>query len=150
MGDETPYERASDERKTTVVVAGSRGFDNFIPLLDDYTRAEYVCACMNEAEFHPDAILSGTASGVDTAGEHFAEAAGLELIQMRAEWACYGPTAGIIRNEHMACAADKALILWDGESNGTEHMIEACNRRLDSSDIHIKMYKDDPEPYVIR
>jgi hypothetical protein len=71
-----------------------------------------------------DAVLSGTANGPDQWGEAWGEIApGVEVERHPANWNRYGKSAGFRRNEKMARSADALIAFWDGDSNGTEHMI---------------------------
>lgn len=78
------------------------------------------------------AVVSGKEpTGVDAAGERWADRHGIPVIPFPAEWAKYearhgrSNPAGMIRNRDMAAACDAALIVWDGSSPGTAGMIEA-------------------------
>lgn len=76
-------------------------------------------------------IVSGTANGVDKAGENFTEIDGHEeypcydykliLTQFPADWT-HGKAAGPIRNRQMAEYADALLLIWDGKSRGSANM----------------------------
>jgi len=70
-------------------------------------------------------IISGTAGGVDTSGEHWALSHKHEILYMPADWNKYGKKAGHIRNNEMVnVPPDFAFVLWDGESHGTKGMIK--------------------------
>lgn len=70
-------------------------------------------------------IVSGGASGVDTAGENYGEFYDIPVKVFSAEWRKYGNRAGPIRNNKMAAYADALLLIWDGESKGSSHMKQA-------------------------
>lgn len=94
-----------------VVVAGSRGFDDYKLLketLDKYTISEGI---------------SGTANGADKLGERYFEEMGIPCTKFPAEWDRYGKRAGHLRNAEMASYGDFAVIFWDGSSKGTLNMI---------------------------
>jgi len=95
-----------------VIIAGSR------------TGFTYRCVEAAMADFGrtPTEIISGHARGVDTFGEEYARAEGLELAIFPANWD-YGRGAGFLRNQDMAKYADALVALWDGVSRGTHHMI---------------------------
>lgn len=40
----------------------------------------------------------------------------------------YNAIAGLERNEEMAKYADACIAFWDGESRGTKHMIDLCQK----------------------
>lgn len=68
-------------------------------------------------------VVSGTAKGVDEAGEAWAELRGIEVVQFPANWKALGKRAGLARNVEMAEYADALAVIWDGYSTGTGHMI---------------------------
>ena len=53
---------------------------------------------------------------------------GKEVTVFKAQWERYGKKAGFIRNTEMARWADIAVVLWDGKSRGTEHMVSEMRR----------------------
>ena len=69
-------------------------------------------------------VLSGTARGVDQAGERWAERNNIEFKRYPANWSEEGRAAGYNRNVVMACHADALIAIWNGKSKGTQHMIE--------------------------
>lgn len=103
-----------------VIVAGSRGFDNYELLqekLDFYLRN------------HDDVeIVSGTARGADRLGERYAIARGLPLKKFSANWNKYGKKAGYLRNEQMVNYADACVVFWDGKSKGSKHTIDLAKK----------------------
>lgn len=97
-----------------VIVAGSRSLD-YLDLLD----AERECAIAAAISV----VISGRAPGIDLAGEKLAAERGHGCEVYPADWKRYGKQAGFRRNEQMAHAAEALLAVWDGESDGTRHMI---------------------------
>ena len=71
-------------------------------------------------------IISGGAVGVDTLAERFARAEGLSLTVLRPDYDQFDKIAPLIRNEAIVRQADYVLILWDGRSKGTLHVIKTC------------------------
>lgn len=63
------------------------------------------------------------ASGVDTLGYRIGNALEIPVSEFPANWKKFGRSAGPIRNREMANAADAVLAVWDGESRGTNDMI---------------------------
>ena len=103
-----------------VIIAGSRG-------ITDYT---ILCNAIAQSDFsNITEVVSGCARGVDKLGERWASEQTFLLTRMRANWGRFGQAAGQYRNREMAEYADGLLVLWDGESRGTLHMID-CMRRL--------------------
>lgn len=104
-----------------VIIAGSRG-------ITEYAEIEYA---MHDSGFDATEIVSGGARGVDTLGEQWAKEYNILLTVMKADWEVDGRRAGMLRNISMAKYADALVALWDGNSNGTAHMItEAVKQRL--------------------
>ena len=97
-----------------VIIAGSR-------TIDDY---EAVCRAVENSGFKPTEIVSGGARGVDRLGERWAKEHGVPVKKFSAEWDKYGRSAGYKRNRQMAEYADALVVLWDGKSPGTKHMID--------------------------
>ncbi len=111
-----------------VVIAGSRTYinvhgDNVV--FDDLKK---VAHAVYESEFFITEIVSGGARGVDTLGEKIAEGINVPVKRMPADWDTYGKRAGYLRNTDMAEYADAAVIVWNGESKGTKHMISEMER----------------------
>lgn len=101
-----------------VIIAGGRNYrlikeekNLLVSLHEDYSFTE---------------IISGTARGVDTEGELFAEIMGIPVKKFPANWDKFGKKAGIIRNLEMAEYAD-AVILFNG-GTGTQNMFEQAGK----------------------
>ena len=116
------------KKDVRVIVAGSRDFSDY-DLLSDILNS------IVDAYIGSDlTIISGTARGADSLGEHFASEKGLKLMRFPAQWEKYGKRAGYLRNEEMLryASADQAEALlvafWDGESKGTKHMISLASK----------------------
>lgn len=73
-------------------------------------------------------VISGGARGADKLGEAYARENNLPLEVHPAEWDKCGARAGHVRNEAMAQVADAAIVLWDGKSAGSRHMIETMEQ----------------------
>ena len=65
--------------------------------------------------------MSGTANGVDKLGEQWAKANHKKIKRFPADWSL-GKRAGYLRNVQMAEYSDACIIVWDGESKGSQHM----------------------------
>jgi len=83
----------------------------------------YNLACYDEL-----IMIEGAAKGIDTIAKEYAQENDWKIEEYPAEWDKYGKSAGYIRNELMVKAADEVLILWDGESKGTKHDIDLCEK----------------------
>ncbi|HSH51850.1 MAG TPA: SLOG family protein [Bacteroidales bacterium] len=99
-----------------LVIAGSRDINWYHLIRDTFTNLP------DYGKFKE--IVSGGARGVDKLGELIAQEFELKLTVMNAKWDQYGKSAGYKRNKEMAKYTDEALIIWDGVSKGTKHMID--------------------------
>jgi hypothetical protein len=102
-----------------VIVAGSRS-------ITDY---DLVARAIRTSGLDITEIVSGTARGVDSLGERFAAENGIPVAHFPADWTGGGRGAGFVRNYKMAEYADALIAIWDGESRGTAHMIEAARKK---------------------
>ncbi len=102
-----------------LIVAGSRGFA-------DYELLTRVLFAMSDLEFQDKAlsIVSGMARGADALAVRFATEHGIKLYKYPANWEGLGKRAGFIRNTQMGNFSDGLLAFWDGQSNGTKHMVD--------------------------
>jgi len=106
-----------------IIVAGSRTFNDYQLLeetLDDIIQSRGITQPI---------IISGTASGADSLGERYAEKRGYQIMRFKPDWQQYGKSAGYIRNKEMADAADLLIAFWDGQSKGTEMMIQIMKKQ---------------------
>jgi hypothetical protein len=103
-----------------LIIAGSRSFTD-----TDLLTLECLNFIGNVR--HP-VIISGAAGGADTLGIAFAHAHSFRVRVMPAQWRLYGKSAGYRRNEEMAKIATHCICFWDGESRGTQHMIDIARR----------------------
>ena len=102
-----------------VIIAGSR-------TVTDMRHLEAAIARFD----HPiTAVISGCAKGADRLGERWAESYGIPVERYPADWDTHGKSAGYRRNEQMAEIADAVIILWDGTSRGSKHMIDIAKRK---------------------
>lgn len=117
--------------KTRLLVAGSRSIDDEW-LVEDIIRAYYL---NDSPPFRWSCeVVHGGAEGVDTAASTFAQNYDLEETVFEPDWE-HGKAAGPIRNSEMAEYADILIAIWDGESGGTEDMIEKAIGEVEK--IHI-------------
>ena len=97
-----------------VIIAGSRG-------ITDYLRVK---EAVTFSGFHVSSVVSGAAKGVDKLGELWAEEHNVPCIKMPADWDTHGRSAGYKRNQDMADVADACVVVYDGVSKGSKHMID--------------------------
>lgn len=110
------------EPKLKLIVAGSRGFDDYELLKETLDKA------LIRFKYADVEIVSGTAKGADKLGERYAKEHGCQVKRMPADWDRYGKSAGYRRNADMAKYADACIVFWDGKSRGTKHMIDLAHR----------------------
>lgn len=106
--------------ETKVIVAGSRNFNDY----DYLSRVLFATA----EDYESMSIVSGCARGADNLAIKFANEHGVQLYKFPADWS-QGRGAGYARNTQMAEFADALIAFWDGESRGTQHMINEMNKR---------------------
>jgi len=104
-----------------VIIAGGRDFNNYETLK---TVCDYMLQNQTEIE-----IVSGGAKGADSLGEQYATEKGYKLSLFPADWDKHGKSAGYIRNKEMADYSDALIAFWDGNSKGTNHMINLSKQK---------------------
>ena len=92
-----------------VAIVGSRG----------YSRLDEVRQFVRECE-RSTTIVSGGASGVDSAAVDEARRLGMTYEVYLPDWAVHGRAAGAIRNRIIVESADEVVAFWDGASKGTK------------------------------
>lgn len=75
-----------------------------------------------------DKIVSGGAKGVDTFAEEYAKLHHINTCIFKPDWERFGKSAGLIRNADIIGKCDICICVWDGESKGTLHDIELCEK----------------------
>ncbi len=81
----------------------------------------------NLGEYLPEnisEIVSGGARGIDTVAAGFARENNIKLTEFLPEYARYGRTAPLKRNQQIAEYADEVIAFWDGSSRGTMYTVE--------------------------
>lgn len=99
-----------------VIIAGSRSISNFA----------IVCEAVRRSGFPIGRVLSGMARGVDSLAVRYAAENDLPLDPFPAQWSKWGRSAGYKRNVEMARHADALIAVWDGNSPGTQHMLDVA------------------------
>lgn len=105
-----------------VAIVGSRTFNDYNKL------QEFINGVCEKENIVIDTIVSGGAIGADRLGERYAKEHGIPTVVFLAEWNKYGKRAGIIRNVQIIDNCDVCIAFWDGESHGTKHDIELCEK----------------------
>ena len=122
-----------------IIIAGSRDFTDYDLLKD--MLISFIDSLPKSAQIE---IISGTARGADSLGEQLAKEIGYTLKRFPADWERLGKKAGYIRNNEMAEYASGAIgylfAFWDGQSKGTEHMINLAHKH--GLTVHVINYKE--------
>lgn len=74
-------------------------------------------------------IVSGAATGIDTAAREAAKRIGVPLIELAPDYKAHGKRAPFVRNDAIIDRADMVLAFWDGTSAGTKYVIGECLKR---------------------
>ena len=102
-----------------VIIAGGREFCDYALLCESCDK--FLC---QKHQTHDIVVISGTARGADILGERYAHERGYAVEKYPADWKRDGKAAGPIRNAQMAKVADALIAFWDGNSRGTQNMID--------------------------
>ncbi len=117
------------------IIAGSRTL-----CLSDVEKA------MSECGWLPTVVISGTAGGVDKAGEIWAKARGIPVEQYPANWQRYGKASGFVRNSQMVKVAEAGVFVWDGVSKG----VMQCCKEATRKGLRVFLTQAEPKPKVKR
>lgn len=105
-----------------LIIAGSRTIN---------PGSSFLKGCICDFGIDVTEIVSGTAYGVDKAGEKLTNSLDTDLLSLKlkgklakfpANWDKHGKSAGHIRNAEMAKYGDALLLIWDGSSRGSANM----------------------------
>ena len=98
-----------------ILIAGSRNIDTFD--LSPYIPKETTL------------IISGGAKGIDTIAEKYADKHKISKLILLPQYNLYGKSAPIKRNEMMVNIADTVIIVWDGNSRGTQFTLQYSKKK---------------------
>ena len=104
-----------------LIINGGRDFENYELAKQEFDK---VFEHYNILE-----IVSGGARGSDKIGERLAKEYNIALKRFIPDWDGLGKKAGHVRNREMGDYADALLSFWDGESKGTNGMIEYAEKK---------------------
>lgn len=91
----------------------------------------------------PTKVVSGGANGVDKIGQSWANKNNIETSIFIPDWEHEGKKAGMLRNHDIIKNCDLCLAIWDGESHGTQHDFELCEKyKKDLLIFNVKDYMD--------
>jgi len=100
------------------IIAGSRSINSYIVIQQ----------AVEDSGFEISEVVSGAARGVDALGEEFAYKNHIPLRIFPADWAAFGPSAGMERNSKMVAYSDALIAVWDGKSRGTADTIDKARK----------------------
>lgn len=143
----------------TSIIAGSRSAteSDGVNLTTD-ALVQLLTGVFTTIDVSPSLVVSGTARGVDSAGEEWARRHNIPVAQFEAQWddtdhpdavvknGKYGPydaAAGHRRNESMADFAashsDRGILIavLDAPSSGTESMIQLARETLGDENVFV-------------
>jgi hypothetical protein len=107
-----------------VIIAGSRSVARISSRRWDYDQLATVLEnAIAESNFEITEVISGGAGGPDRAGEQWAARNSIPVTVIKPNWKL-GRGAGLIANRQLAEAGEALIALHDGESTGTQDMIE--------------------------
>lgn len=112
------------------IIAGGR---DFILQQDHFAFLDAL-----HAEHGITAVICGCARGADQGGADWANARGIPVVPMPADWNTHGKAAGCIRNRDMAHAADAAVLFPGGR--GT------ANMRWNAEKLGLRVFEWQPPP----
>lgn len=98
-----------------IAVVGSRS-------ITDYESIEIAVKGLLEG-MGPFTLVTGGARGVDRLAAHAARKLGIPVEEYKPDYAAHGRRAPLVRNERIVKEANYMLAFWDGESNGTRHVV---------------------------
>ena len=122
-----------------MIIAGSRTIEEHI------AYGECVKWRIENRDKEVTEVVSGTAKGVDRAGEEYAEYYDIPVKRFYPDWDQHGRAAGPIRNRQMAEYADCLLLIWDGSSRGSlsmKHEMERLGKPV--YEVIVKPVKREP------
>jgi hypothetical protein len=112
-----------------IIIAGSRSIKDWTTIK---TAIEGVLEKWDIPIENVSAVVSGHAQGVDMHGELWAKMNRIPVVVFAVqpyEWVRFGKSAGHKRNARMADYGNHLIAIWDGNSRGTEGMVELAKLR---------------------
>jgi hypothetical protein len=109
------------------IIAGSRTITDMADVNDAVAASMFLIT----------EVVCGMARGADLLGKEWAQFLNIPVKEFPADWNKHGKRAGYLRNEQMAEYADVAIVIWDGNSPGSKHMIDIARRHRLKTYVHI-------------
>jgi len=120
-----------------IIIAGSRGIHNEAMVIN----------LLNKSPYEITEVVSGHAMGIDQIGEMWARSKGIPISIFSPHYNIDNPeNAPLLRNIDMAHYADALIAIWDGQSNGTRHMIQQMTKN--GKPYHIYKLEDMGNPII--
>ncbi len=98
-----------------LLIIGSRS-------ITDFDLSPYITADI-------DTIISGGANGIDSLAEEYADKHRISKYILRPRYDLYGRAAPLRRNEEMIDLSDAVLVIWDGQSKGTQYSLKYAKKK---------------------
>lgn len=102
-----------------LIIAGKRDF---------YLGINMIESLCEHFKIKPSEIVCGCANGVDETGKSWAFNKNIPVRFFKPDWGKLGLAAGPLRNKEMANYADALLLIWDGQSRGSNSMKSEMSR----------------------
>lgn len=118
------------------IIAGSRDIDEI----------KYVIQAIKLSKFKITEVICGGARGPDTQGKNWAFIHDIPVNEFLPDWNTSGKNADFIRNEKMVKNVDALILIWDGESKGSKHMLNLA--MMYNLKIFVLIVKPNGEIYV--
>lgn len=112
-----------------LLVCGSHSIQSSTQWVKDQIEAYWY---WNLAGYEDLIMIEGAAKGIDTIAKEYAQENDWKIEEYPVDWS--------IHNEIIVKAADEVLILWDGNNQGTRHMIELCEK--ENKPYKVLIYND--------
>ena len=101
------------------IIAGSRSIIDL----------KYIVAAVKESTFDISVIIEGEANGVDVLVWRYGMINNIPVEPFLAKWNEFGKSAGYKRNVEMANNAEALILVWDGKSKGSKHMLDVAKTK---------------------
>jgi len=125
-----------------LAVVGSRSIDDEVFVLT------MMKAVAGDEDIKTLTIISGGARGIDQTAQSICNKYGIDFILFKPYHLIdnsveYTPRHFFTRNKQIVDNADKVLVLWDGKSKGSEHVIKYATKR--NKDLTVINYNNKEE-----
>lgn len=103
-----------------IIIAGGRNITSYAAVLNAIAASGWRDEITE--------VVCGMARGVDLLGKRWADLRGIPVAHFPPNWREYGRRAGPLRNEEMAKYANALILVWDGQSRGSQSMLNIAKR----------------------